>query len=218
MPTDDDRSGEARTLLALGAATLGESGGRPMRNRIGAAWPGATLAAPAFPVACTPGDNLAIHVAVARAPRHSALVVSVGEERELGYWGEVLTTAAEARGISGLVIDGCVRDVAALEAHGFPVFSTGRALPGATKARPGSIGAPTTVGDVEVVSGDWVVGDVDGVTVVPGPSLADVIAAGRARADKEDGFFAALRDGTTTVDLLALDPSTVRDDTAPGAR
>jgi len=70
------------------------------------------------------------------------LVVDVGDERELGYWGEVLTTAAEARGLAGLVIDGCVRDTAALAAHAFPVFSTGVALPGATKNRVGAVGVP----------------------------------------------------------------------------
>src|SRR5665647_864917 len=83
-------------LLELGAATLGESGGHAMRARIHAAWPGARLAAPAFPVRCTSGDNLAIHVAVARAAAGGALVVDVGNFRELGYWGEVLTTAARA--------------------------------------------------------------------------------------------------------------------------
>ena len=65
------------------------------------------------------------------------LVVDVGTERELGYWGEVLTTGAEARGIAGLVIDGCVRDAEALAAHRFPVFSTGIALPGATQDAAG---------------------------------------------------------------------------------
>jgi 4-hydroxy-4-methyl-2-oxoglutarate aldolase len=194
----------ARTLRDLGAATLGESGGRPMRARIRPAWHGAMLAAPAFPVVCTPGDNLAIHVGVARAPAGHALVVSVGDVRELGYWGEVLTTGAESRGIAGLVIDGCVRDAAALEAHGFPVFSTGLALPGATKEQPGTVGAPTVVADVEVSTGDWVVADVDGVTIVPGGALGEVLAAGRSRAEKEDGFFAGLRDGATTLDLLGL--------------
>ena len=199
----------SRTLLELGAATLGESGGRPMRASIKPAWDGATLAAPAFPVRCTPGDNLAIHVAVARAPVGHALVVDVGTERELGYWGEVLTTGAEARGLTGLVIDGCVRDAAALVAHGFPVFSTGLALTGATKELPGSVGGSTIAGGVEVRLGDWVVGDVDGVTVVPGDALEQVLAAGKARADKEAGLFADLREGATTLELLSLDATPI---------
>jgi 4-hydroxy-4-methyl-2-oxoglutarate aldolase len=213
---NDDTSTAGR-LTELGAATLGEAGGRPMRNRVRPAWPGARLAAPAFPVRCTPGDNLAIHAGVVRAPAGHALVVSVGDDRELGYWGEVLTTAAEARGLAGLVIDGCVRDAAALEAHRFPVFSTGLALPGAGKEQPGTVGAPTVVGDVEVSAGDWVVGDVDGVTVVPGAALEAVLAAGRARAENEDGLFAALRDGATTVELLGLDDTRISGDLPDGA-
>jgi 4-hydroxy-4-methyl-2-oxoglutarate aldolase len=197
-------------LLELGAATVGESGGRAMRSRIRAAWSGARLAAPAFPVRCTPGDNLAIHVAVAEAPSGFALVVDVGDQPELGYWGEVLTTGAQARGLAGLVIDGGVRDVSALGAHHFPVFSTMIALRGATKNRPGTIGAAVMVGDVEVHTGDWVVGDADGVTVVPAPDLPRVLAAGRARAAKEEAYFAALRSGATTMTLLDLDGSSIK--------
>jgi 4-hydroxy-4-methyl-2-oxoglutarate aldolase len=208
----DDRSthhATAAALLVLGAATLGESGARNMRPRIKAVWRGATLSAPAYPVRCAPGDNLAIHVAVTTAPPGHALVVDVGEEDEFGYWGEVLTTGAESRGLAGLVIDGGVRDVTALEAHGFAVFSSTVALRGAAKEAPGSVGAPVTVGGVEVHTGDWVVGDADGVTVIPGGSLDGVLAAGRARAEKEEGLFAALRDGATTVDLLDLDSAPV---------
>jgi 4-hydroxy-4-methyl-2-oxoglutarate aldolase len=205
----DDSATTADALRALGSATLGESGARAMAARIRAAWPGALLAAPATPVSCTTGDNLAIHVAVATAPRGSALVVSVGNERELGYWGEVLTTGAEAHGIAGLVIDGGVRDVAALEAHGFPVFSAMIALRGATKLLPGTVGGDVTVGGVLVQRGDWVVGDADGVVIVPGAQLRDVLVAGETRAAKEQGYFEALRGGTTTVELLGLDASPI---------
>jgi 4-hydroxy-4-methyl-2-oxoglutarate aldolase len=199
----------AADFAALGSATLGESGGLPMAPRIRPAWPGARVSAPAFPVVCTPGDNLAVHVAVAEAPRGSVLVVNVGDEPARGYWGEVLTTAAEARGLAGLVIDGGVRDVAALQAHGFPVFSSLIALRGATKELPGSIGAATEVGDVPVRAGDWIVGDVDGVTIVPGSRADQVLAAGRARATKEEHLFSELRAGRTTLDLLGLDRAPV---------
>ena len=90
---------------------------------------------------CTPGDNLAVHVAVTKAPRGSVLVVDVGQVADRGYWGEVLTTGAEAAGLAGLVLDGGVRDVAALEAHGFPVFSATIALTGASKDKPGTVGS-----------------------------------------------------------------------------
>ena len=192
-------------LLELGSATLGETGASPMHPRVRAVWPGAALAAPAYPVRCSPGDNLAIHGAVARAPEGSVLVVDVGGLAERGYWGEVLTTGAEARGLAGLVIDGGVRDSAALEAHRFPVFATIVALRGATKELPGTNGAPVEVGGVMVERGDWVVADADGVAVVPSRRLEEVLVAGRARATKEDGFFQALKAGRTTVELLGLD-------------
>jgi 4-hydroxy-4-methyl-2-oxoglutarate aldolase len=199
----------AAALLRLGAATLGESGGHPMRARIRPVWSGARLAAPAYPVRSTAGDNLAVHVAVARAPAGAALVVDVGDEPERGYWGEVLTTGAEARGLTGLVIDGCVRDTSALAQHGFPVFAVGTALPGATKQRPGRIGDSAVVGGVTVRVGDWLVGDADGVTVIPGGEVESVLTAGLARAEKEERFFAELRGGATTLDLLGLDASSI---------
>jgi 4-hydroxy-4-methyl-2-oxoglutarate aldolase len=206
---DQDTAG---ALQALGAATLGESGARRMPPRLRAAWPGASLAAPAYPVGCTPGDNLAVHVAVTRAPTGSVLVVDVGDGHDRGYWGEVLTTAALARGVAGLVIDGGVRDVGALERLGFPVFADGVVLPGATKDSRGTAGLPVTVAGVTVAAGDWVVGDVDGVVVVPGDSLDDVLAAGRSREAAERRYFEALSSGSTTVELLGLDASLIDSD------
>ena len=196
-------------LLALGAATLGESGGRPMHPRIRAAWPGARLAGPAYAVRCATADNLAIHAAVVEAPPGSVLVVDASDPPERGYWGEVLTTGAESRGLLGLVIDGGVRDVAALEEHAFPVFSALIALRGAGKAQGGAIGGAVVAGDVEVSTGDWVVGDHDGVVVIPAAVLDAVLEAGQARAEKESEMFTRLRSGATTVELLKLDTSSV---------
>ena len=193
----------ADDLSGLGAATLGESGADAMSPRVRAAWPGARLAAPAFTVQCPPGDNLAIHVGVVTAPAGSALVVQVDGIPERGYWGEVLTTAAEARGLAGIVIDAGVRDVDALRRHGFPVFSSCIAL-------RGEVGGPVRVGDVAMRAGDWVVGDADGVVVIASGALDDVLAAGRTRAEKEEGMFARLRDGATTIQLLGLDAARVK--------
>lgn len=200
----------ADDLSGLGAATLGESGADAMSPRVRAAWPGARLAAPAFTVQCPPGDNLAIHVGVVTAPAGSALVVQVDGIPERGYWGEVLTTAAEARGLAGIVIDAGVRDVDALRRHGFPVFSSCIALRGAVKETGGEVGGPVRVGDVAMRAGDWVVGDADGVVVIASGALDDVLAAGRTRAEKEEGMFARLRDGATTIQLLGLDAARVK--------
>jgi 4-hydroxy-4-methyl-2-oxoglutarate aldolase len=210
MNADNDSLQEIEaSLLRLGSATLGESGALTADPRLRPAWVGAALAGPAYPVACTPGDNLAVHVGVREAPAGSVLVVDVGAVPDRGYWGEVLTMAAEAAGLRGLVIDGGVRDVAALEAHGFPVFSSTIAARGASKDKPGTAGSPAVVGGVVVHQGDWIVGDVDGVTVVPAASLAAVRQAGNARAAREVEIFAALRAGKSTIELLNLDTSPV---------
>ncbi|HEX9545952.1 MAG TPA: hypothetical protein VF942_01375 [Acidimicrobiales bacterium] len=200
----------ADRLMALGAATLGESGGEAMDPRIKAVWAGATVAGPAFAVVCGEADNLAIHVAVADAPSGSVLVADASRPPERGYWGEVLTTGAEARGLAGLVIDGGVRDVTAIEAHQFPIFSSTIALRGAVKVTGGSVGGSTNVGGVNVRTGDWVVGDADGVVVIRADRLEEVVAAGEARAAKELGLFKALREGATTIELLGLDPAPIK--------
>ena len=213
MESDAPRS---EALLSLGSATLGESGGRALGPTIVAAWAGATVAGPAYTVRCTPGDNLAIHVAVTRAPAGSVLVVDVGDDPAHGYWGEVLTTGAQARGIAGLVIGGGVRDVAALRAHGFGVFSRSVALAGATKNRPGEVGGAVAIDNVVVRTGDWIVGDVDGVVAIEGHRLDEVIEAGRAREQREADMFERLRAGATTVELLDLDASLITDRLPPG--
>jgi 4-hydroxy-4-methyl-2-oxoglutarate aldolase len=206
VPTPEQLASLSRT----GAATVGESGGRAMRSRIRPMWPGAAVVGEAVPARCAPGDNLAIHVGAATAPAGSVLVVEITGDPELGHWGEVLTTQAQARGIAGLVIDGGVRDVSALERLGFPVFATMLALRGAAKVADGSVGDSVTVGDVLVESGDVVVADADGVTIVPGADLDAVIAAAEAREAKEQAMFESLRGGAVTLDLLGLDASRIR--------
>ena len=196
---------EPRDLISLGAATLGESGGLPMAPRVHPVWKEATVAGPAYTAKCPAGDNLAIHVAVATAPPGSVLAIEIGPGDPYGYWGEVLTTGALARDIAGLVIDGGVRDLASLERLGFAVFASTISLRGAQKVGPGRVGSRVRVGDVDVAPGDWLVGDADGVTAIAAERLADVAAAGQARADKEQDLFRELRAGRTTVELLGLD-------------
>ncbi|MHB1504157.1 MAG: RraA family protein [Acidimicrobiales bacterium] len=199
----------AAQLAALGAATLGECGAKAMAPRIRAVWSGSRVCGPAATARCAPGDNLAVHVALAEAASGVVVVADAHGAPERGYWGEVLTTEAVSRGVAGLVIDGMVRDTAALAALGFPVFAVGVALRGASKVGGGEVGGEVEVGGVTVGPGDWVVGDEDGVVVVPVGQVAQALDAGRARAGREAEMFEELRAGRTTVDLLGLDPSAV---------
>ena len=191
--------------LALGTSTLFEASGLAcsVDPLIRAVWPGAAIAAPAYPVQCSPGDNLAIHLAVERAPRGSVLVIGTGNF-VAGYWGEVLTVAAEAAGIVGLVIDGGVRDVAALARRRFPTFTRGISVRGTIKASAPSVGKPISLTGVPVAAGDLVVADDDGVVVLPAAEVERILAAGEARAAKEADIMKKLEQGGTTVDLLGL--------------
>ena len=191
-------------LVALGSATLGESGARPLPPGLSPVWPGARTAGPVRPVRCAVGDNLEIHHAVAAAATGEVLVSVVDGEPEHGWWGEVLTVAAMARGVAGLVIDACVRDSAAIAARGFPVWSSGLALPGARKVTRGQMGAPIGGRGTTVSPGDWVVADEDGIVVIDGDRLDAVRDAGRGRAEREARMFEELGQGRTTIELLGL--------------
>ncbi len=195
----------AEQCALLGSSTLYEASGLAcsVDPDIRSLWAGAAIAAPAFPLICSPGDNLSIHIAMARAPRGSVLVVSTGNFLA-GYWGEVLTVAAEAAGIVGLVIDGGVRDVAAMTRRGFPVFTRGVSVRGTIKASSPSVGQVMLFGGVPVAAGDLVVADDDGVIIVPVAEVERTLAAAEARASKEAEMMACLSQGKTTLDLLGL--------------
>jgi len=133
-------------------------------------------------------------------------VVSVDGAAEFGYWGEVLSTAAIARGLGGLVIDGGVRDQLALAGLAFPVFCAGVCIRGTGKdpGSAGSLGAPVRIGEVTVSRGDLVAGDADGVVVIPLADAAAVLTAAAEREAKEVELMRRLRGGETTIDLLGL--------------
>ena len=190
----------------LGTATLHEASGLPasaVDPALRPVWAGASVAGPAFPVECAPGDNLAIHLALEQAPRGSLLVVTAGGFIA-GYWGEVLTVAAETAGIAGLVIDGGVRDTAALAARHFPAFARGISVRGTRKVCAPSVGQPINLAGTPVAPGDLVVGDDDGVVVIPAGQVEATLASGSARAAKEEAIMEKLRQGRTTMDLFGL--------------
>jgi len=202
MMTDSPIS---RRLAAMDTATLHESGAVTTMNADMRLLSGSRrLAGPALTILCPPGDNLMLHIAVARA-RPGDILVAQCHDPGYGVWGEVLTVAAIARGIAGLVVDGSVRDLAAIRALDFPVLGRGTCLRGTVKNTVGAIAVPITCGGAPVWPGDIVVGDESGVVVVR-PDTADEIAArGEERGRKEAEMMIQIRNGRTTMELLGLE-------------
>ena len=197
-----------KDLPLLASATVHEAAGRigALPSAIKPLDPGMQLSATAFPVRMPPGDNLWIHRAVYAAQPGDVLVVDAGDGFEHGYWGEVLTVAAMARGLAGLVIAGGVRDSQQLIRLGWPVFSERVCIAGTGKdpAGVGSLGEGITIGGVAIARGDMVVGDADGVVVIPSSRIDEVIAASQRREEAEAGYMDRLRAGESTLSIYHL--------------
>lgn len=196
---------EIQAALSFGTATLYEASGVDCALDPGLrpAWRGAKLAGRAYTVRCHPSDNLPIHHAMARAEAGHVLVVDCGGVLA-GYWGEVLAEAALARGLTGLVIDGGVRDVDQMEALGFPVFSRGICVRRTAKHSEGLIDVPLTMAGVAISPGDLIVADVDGIIALSPPQVAATLEASARRMEKEEAIIARLRAGETTMQTFSL--------------
>lgn len=195
-----------QALGELGAATVYEANGQMgrMNSVIKPLAPGMKVAGPALPVRCHPGDNLTIHVAVSVARPGDVLVVDAGGYTEIGIWGEVLTVAARARKMAGLVVDGAVRDSVQIREMGFPTFARAVSIGGASKCAGGSVGESVNCGGVTVHPGDLVIGDDDGVVMVGLENADAVLRAARQRHQEEAQIMEAIRHGKTTLELLGL--------------
>jgi len=168
------------TTLAdvLGRSRVMDAGIRPLWT------PVPRIAGPAFTVQCPPGDTLMLHAAIYRAEPGSVVVVQSGD-LDYALAGGNVCAVAHRRGIAAFVLDGLIRDLGEVREIGFPVFARGVIpIPG-TKARLGAHGQDVFCGGVRVTPGDVVVGDEEGVVVVPGARHDEVLAAARARLAKE---------------------------------
>lgn len=138
------------------------------------------IAGPAYTVRCAPGDNLMLHAAIYRAAAGSVIVVQ-GGDLEYALAGGNVCAVAQKRGVRGFVLDGALRDVAEVRASGFPVFAKAVIPKPGAKEAIGSLNEPVTCGGVRVEPGDIVVGDEEGIVVVPLAERDAVLAAALRR-------------------------------------
>lgn len=153
------------------------------------------VAGPAFPVKVRPGDNLMLHRALDLAAPGDVLVVDGGGERDVGLADAPMLGWAARRGIAALVIDGAIRDAAAIGEIAIGVWARGVTPAGPWKDGPGEIGCPVACGGQVVMPGDLIAADEDGVVVVPREAAAAVIAAAEAHQAREAEAQAAIEAG-----------------------
>ena len=156
---------------------------------------------PAYTVQTIACDNKIIHRAYANANSGDVLVVHCSDYYEAGYWGDLMSLGAKTKGIAGLVIDACVRDADDIEAMNFPVFSRGLCIRGTSSLEGGTLNKSIVIGGVTINPGDIIVGDRDGVVVVPKELLAETIEKAKAREIREESIREQLRQGKTSIEI-----------------
>ena len=191
----------------LSVATIHEAQGRIglLSPEIRPIQDGLKVAGRAVTVFATPGDNVMIHVAMEQCMPGDVMVMAVNSRSDCGYFGDLLATLMQAKGVAGLVIDSGVRDLADLRRMGLPVFSRCISAQGTVKETLGDVNLPIVCGGQLINAGDMVVGDDDGVVVVRRDDLAWVADSSDAREEKEAGIREKYGQG-----ILGLDMNNMR--------
>lgn len=159
----------------------------------------------AVTVQCYPGDNLALHQGIYAAEPGDVLILDCHGYTEAGHFGDIMALACQVRGIAGVVIDGSCRDSEDIKELGLPVFVRGFNPSGTVKASLGKVNVPVTCGGVRVNPGDMILGDCDGVVVVPREKEDQVFEKAQAKFAKEEKLVEELKAGKTTLEIYGFD-------------
>jgi regulator of RNase E activity RraA len=139
----------------------------------------------AVTVNCRPADNLMVHKALDVAEVSDIVVVATGGATNTAVFGDLMCRAAVAKRLGGIVVDGAIRDVEGIRHLGFPAYSRSVSPGSCDKDGPGEVNVPISCGGTVVAPGDVIVGDADGVAVVPRAHAEEVLAIVAQIADRE---------------------------------
>jgi RraA family protein len=160
--------------------------------------PGARLAGSVLPIQVWEGDNLAIHRGLDEAKPGDVLVISGNGITNRSVFGGILADICLHKGVTGVIIDGAVRDIEEMTQMGLPVFARAVVPAGPSKNGPGNVGKPVACGNVVCNPGDVVIGDQDGIVVVPQSELNETLQALPAQEDLERQIRSRIRETATT--------------------
>ena len=166
--------------------------------------PGVGILGQARTVTGMVGDNGITHAAIALIEKGEVLVIDAGGYDDVAVWGGIMTRAAMKRGLKGVVIDGAIRDAAEIRELGFPCYARANVPAGPHKGFGGIIDGPISCAGCPVKPGDLVIGDDDGVCIVPLEWANDMLAASREKLRQEEDILKQIAEGKTSAELLDI--------------